>query len=84
METVSNVLSRDQVQAMMSTILVKHGKQPVSSESDDLAEIGFRSLDFSDLALQVEQKIGRQLNFDAPGLRDIVTAGDAIDFLLKL
>jgi acyl carrier protein len=34
--------------------------------------------------LRVEDEIGRELNFDAPGLRTIRTVGDVLDFLTEL
>jgi acyl carrier protein len=45
-----------------------------------LREVAFRSLDFSELALRVEQSVGRELNFDAGRLRGIRTVGDVLDF----
>jgi acyl carrier protein len=77
-------LSREQVRAMMGEVLATQGK---SSELDDavaLRDIGFRSLDFSELALRVEDEIGEELNFDAPGLRRIDTVGDVLDFIEQL
>ena len=44
-----------------------------ASDAANLEEIGFRSLDFSELALRVEDEIGEELNFDAPELRQIAT-----------
>ena len=49
-----------------------------------LADIGFRSLDFSELALRAEDELGRELNFDAPALRRIQTVGDVQEFLCGL
>ena len=41
-------------------------------------------LDFSELALRVEDEIGDELNFDAPELRQIATISDVLDFLEQL
>lgn len=60
------------------------GKVLPGDDGADLREIGFRSLDFSELALRVEDEVGEELNFDAPGLRQIATVGDVLDFLLQL
>ena len=49
------VVRRDQLRTMMGMVL--------------LSDIGFWSLDFSELALRVNQDLGTELNFDAPGLR---------------
>ncbi|MDQ4111832.1 MAG: acyl carrier protein, partial [Actinomycetota bacterium] len=46
--------------------------------------IGFRSLDFSELALRVEDEIGDELNFEAAGLRSIETIGDVLDLLVEI
>ena len=45
-----------------------------------MREIGFRSLDFSELALRVEQARGRELDFDAARLRAIERVVDILDF----
>ena len=55
-----------------------------AQDSALLRDIGFRSLDFSELALRVEDEIGRELNFDAPGLRQIETVADVLEFLDQL
>lgn len=77
-------LSRDQVKAMMAEVLLKQGKELPASEDASLDEIGFRSLDFSELALKVEDELDEELNFDAPGLRAIRTVGDVLDFIDEL
>ena len=46
-----------------------------------LSDVGFRSLDFSELALRVERKVGNELSFDAVALREIRTVKDVLDFL---
>ncbi|BDZ58897.1 acyl carrier protein [Barrientosiimonas humi] len=79
-----STLSRDQVREMMAEVLSAQGKQLPAEDSASLQEIGFRSLDFSELALRVEDEIDTELNFDAPGLRSIETVGDVLDFLDQL
>ncbi|NOZ55942.1 MAG: acyl carrier protein [Calditrichaeota bacterium] len=64
----------------MNAILVRQGKNPVDDEQVTLRDIGFRSLDFSELALRVEKRIGRELIFDASILRGITSVADALDF----
>ena len=66
---------------MMAAVLTKQGKGLPAAEDADLQDIGFRSLDFSELALRVEDEVGEELNFDAPGLRQIRTVGDVLDFI---
>ena len=60
---------------------------PAEVSLDDAAElrqVGFRSLNFSELALRVEDEIGVELNFDAVKLRRIATVGDVLDFMEEL
>jgi acyl carrier protein len=74
-------MDRDRIRAMMAEVLAAQGKDLPADESTDLREINFRSLDFSELALRVEDEVGTELNFDAPELRRIATVGDVLDFL---
>ena len=77
-------LSRDQVRALMAEVLAKQGKTLPDDDATPLEDIGFRSLDFSELALKVEDEVDDELNFDAPGLRSIRTVGDVLDFVEQL
>jgi acyl carrier protein len=79
-----NQLNRDQLRALMSEVLVVQNKSLPDEDSADLADVGFRSLDFSELALRVEDEVGSELNFDAAGLRQIRTVGDVLDLLEEL
>ena len=64
----------------MQQVARKQGGSATLTEESVLREVGFRSLDFSELALRVEQAVGRELNFDAGRLRGIRTVGDVLDF----
>lgn len=77
-------LPRDQVRTLMGEVLSAQGKQLPADDSTLLTEIGFRSLDFSELALRVEDELDEELNFDAPGLRSIETVSDVLDFVDQL
>ncbi len=77
-------LTRHQIRDLMEQVMKKQGKTLPDDDGADLREIGFRSLDFSELALRVEDEIGEELNFDAPGLRRIASVGDVLDFLKML
>ncbi|MEV4711166.1 acyl carrier protein [Micromonospora sp. NPDC049374] len=77
-------LSRAQIRDLMGEVLKNQGKALPVDDAADLREVGFRSLDFSELALRVEDATGEELNFDAPGLRRIATVGDVLDFLVEL
>lgn len=79
-----STVDRDQLRALMADILHRQGKELPSNDEAELANIGFRSLDFSELALRVEDEIGSELNFDASGLRRIRTVGDVLDLLLEI
>lgn len=77
-------LSRDQIRTMMAEVLANQGKALPADDAAALDTIGFRSLDFSELALSVEDELGAELNFDAPGLRSITTVSDVLDFIEQL
>lgn len=79
-----SALTRSELRSHMADVLAAQGKSFPADESTDLREIEFRSLDFSELALRVEDDLGHELNFDAPGLRQIITVGDVLDFLEQL
>lgn len=79
-----STLSRDHIRTLMTEVLAAQGKQMPDDEQVNLEEIGFRSLDFSELALRVEDEIDDELNFDAPELRRIATVSDVLDFLEQL
>ena len=79
-----SALSKDDVRTMMGEVLEAQGKRLPTDDSTPLTDLGFRSLDFSELALRVEDEVGTELNFDAPGLRSIETVADVLDFLEQL
>ncbi len=79
-----SAVSREQLRTLMSEVLEAQGKSLPSDESADLQQIGFRSLDFSELALRVEDEIDEELNFDAAGLRQITTVSDVLDLLTEI
>ena len=79
-----SALSRDEIRTMMAEVLQAQGKSMPADDAANLEQIGFRSLDFSELALRVEDEIGDELNFDAPELRQIATISDVLDFLEQL
>jgi acyl carrier protein len=78
------LVERDKVRELMGEVMKAQGRSLPSDDAADLREIGFRSLDFSELALRVEDELGDELNFDAPGLRRITTVGDVLDFIEQL
>jgi len=74
------MISRNEVRELMDAILRRQGKPPADDENVSLRTIGFRSMDFSELALRVEKRLGRDLNFDASALRAVATVSDVLDF----
>jgi len=81
-------LDRPAVRDLMGEVLAVQGKSLPPDQSADpttrLADIGFRSLDFSELALRVEDETGLELNFEAAGLRRIDTVGDVLDLIVEI
>lgn len=77
-------LPRDRVREHMAAVLEAQGRILPADDATPLSDIPFRSLDFSELALRVEDELDAELNFDAPGLRRIETVGDVLDFMQQL
>jgi acyl carrier protein len=74
-------MQRAEILTLFREILARQGKAANFAEDAELAAIGFRSLDFSELALRVEMGAGVTLTFDAAPLRAIRTVKDVLDFL---
>lgn len=79
-----SAVSREQLRALMGEVLSAQGKTLPEDEATPLADIGFRSLDFSELALRLEDEIDEELNFEAAGLRQIATVADVLDLLTEI
>ncbi|MGZ4427878.1 MAG: phosphopantetheine-binding protein [Nocardioidaceae bacterium] len=77
-------LDRDQIAGLMAEVLSRQNKQLPADPGASLRAVGFRSLDFSELVLRVEDEIGAELNFDAPALRQVGTVADVLDLLEEL
>ena len=77
-------LDRARVRELMGLVLATRDVKLPDDDSAELRGIGFRSLDFSELALRVEDEIDRELNFDAPGLRSVQTVADVLDMIDQL
>lgn len=76
-------MTRDEVRAQMNAILAKQGKGAAGDDGASLQEIGFRSLDFAELALRVEMATGKILDFEAAVLRRIETVDDVLAFFVE-
>ena len=77
-------LTRSQIRDLMAQVMKTQGMELPDDDTAGLREIGFRSLNFSELAIRVEDEIGTELNFDAVSLRRIATVADVLDFLEQL
>lgn len=73
-------MTRSEILAIMNHVMVKRGRPEISDETKTTREVNFRSLDFSEVALRVEAKIGKELVFDAATMRRIETVKDVLDF----
>lgn len=71
-------MTRDRIRELMWTVLAVQGKPKPSSDGERLREVGFRSLDFSELLLRVEDELGRELAFEALSMRQVVTVADLL------
>lgn len=81
---IATKVSRERIRELMELVLAARGDALPADETTDLRDVGFRSLDFSELALRVEEELGDELNFDAPGLRGVRTVADVLDLLVEL
>lgn len=67
----------------MAAVLRTQGKE-LPADDAPLDQVGFRSLDFSELALRVEDETDQELNFEAAGLRQVRSVEDVLDLLVEL
>lgn len=74
---------RADILELMEMILERQGKDCalLYDPRATLQDLSFRSLDFSELCLRVEQRLGRELNFQASSLRRIDSVSDLCEFL---
>lgn len=77
-------MTRSEILAIMNHVMLKRGRSEISSETKTTREANFRSLDFSEVALRIETKIGKELVFDAATMRRIETVKDVLDFFEKV
>lgn len=73
-------MDRVEILGIMNTIMTRKGRAEIADESLSTRAVNFRSLDFSETALRIESRIGRELTFDAASMRRIETVRDVIDF----
>ena len=77
-------MTRSEILEVMNYVMIKRGRHEISDETKTTREVNFRSLDFSEVALRVETKIGRELAFDAATMRRIESVKDVLDFFQEV
>lgn len=77
-------MNRTEILTIINYILIKQNKPEISSEKQSLREVGFRSLDFSELALRIEKKINKELSFNAGKMRSVKSIEDLISFFADI
>ena len=73
-------MDRSEILSIMNLVMAKRGRPAIQSETQPTRDANFRSLDFSETALRIETKMGRELAFDAAAMRRIETVKDVLDF----
>jgi len=73
-------VTRDAIFAQFGSLLERRGLSSEYQPDTPLDDIGFRSLDFSELSIRIEEEHGQDLNFDAALLRRIETVDDVVGF----
>jgi acyl carrier protein len=73
-------IQRDEILSLINQVLKKNDKPPVKDEAIAVRDAGFRSLDFSEVALRIEDMVDRELPFEAATMRRIATIRDVVDF----
>ncbi|MEY8120514.1 hypothetical protein AB9F26_20105 [Falsihalocynthiibacter sp. BN13B15] len=77
-------MDRSEILALMNTVMVKRGRAEITDETVTTRVANFRSLDFSEVALRIETKVGEELAFDAASMRQIETVKDVLDFFAEI
>ncbi|TCS65313.1 hypothetical protein [Primorskyibacter sedentarius] len=76
-------MERQEILDTMNLVMTNKGREPITEEAVATRDANFRSLDFSEVALRIETKLGRELTFDAAAMRNIETVKDVLDFFEK-
>lgn len=73
-------LDAQAILAELQSMYRRRGHDGEITPATALADLGFRSLDFSELALRLEGRIGSELNFGAAELRRVEYVSDVVGF----
>jgi acyl carrier protein len=77
------MVDRERVLNTINLVLKNKARDPVVDDDTPMREAGLRSLDFSEVAVRLEDMLGRELNFEASAMRRIATIRDVIDFFVE-
>ena len=75
------MLETDGILEELRALYARRGVDVEPTAELRLADLGFRSLDFSELAIRLEERLGRELNFGGAELRRLETVGDVVELL---
>jgi acyl carrier protein len=76
-------LDRQEVLETINLVLTNKGHPPARDDATLMRAAGLRSLDFSEVAIRLEDVLGRELNFEASTMRRIATIADVVDFFVQ-
>ncbi|MFM9615693.1 hypothetical protein [Streptomyces niveiscabiei] len=79
-------MKREELRGLLREVLTRRNPS-AAAEPERLADgallshTGLRSLDFSEVCLRLEDDLGKELNFEARPVRELVSVSDLLDFL---
>ncbi len=76
-------MERERVLETINMVLRNKGLEAASDDETPMRDAGLRSLDFSEVAVRLEDVLGRELNFEASAMRRIATIRDVVDFFVQ-
>jgi len=74
-------MSEEEIEREVQALCDRRGLTLRVDRSTRLADAGLRSLDVSELAIRVEERLGRELNVGAAVLRRLDTVDDLVQYL---
>lgn len=76
-------MSEEEIEREVQALCDRRGLGLRVDRSTRLADVGLRSLDVSELAIHVEERLGRELNVGAAVLRRLDTVEDLVQYLRR-
>jgi acyl carrier protein len=74
-------MGEEEIEREVQALCDRRGLALHVDRSTRLADVGLRSLDVSELAIRVEERLGRELNVGAAVLRRLDTVDDLVQYL---